>query len=174
MTEKIAKYKAKVITKWFQTIFMSIWTIMCIVIFFVLLVGLYQHPNRISDLWFIGIVILLASFLSTNYLTWQLKGQEILILNDKTLELRNKGTFFTKILRINYFEIDNIISDTDKETPWWIKFWGIGGGKIRIEYLGRKRRFGQDLTMKQAKSMTEKIKMEFDKRKTNANKMYNS
>ncbi len=170
MNEIIMTYKAKNITKWYQTVFVLIWTVMCIGVFFVLLIGFYQHPNRISDLWLIWIIVLFAAFLAINYLTWQLRGQEILTLNDKTIELRNKGTFFTKHLKITYFEVEKIDFDTDKETPWWIKFWGIGGGKIRIEYLGRIRRFGQDLTMEQAKSMTEKIKVEFDKRKTNANK----
>lgn len=136
----------------------------------VLAYGLATTPSRIDDLILIWIILVIAAFVAINYLTWQIKGQENLLLTDKQIELCNSGTWFKRKIEIDYSEAENIYFDNDNETPWWIKFWGIGGGKVRIEYLGRKCRFGQDLTLEQAKSMSEKIKNEFDKRKTNANK----
>jgi len=52
--------------------------------------------------------------------------------------------------------------EQDSRTPHWIEFWGIGGGKISIHYLGRRRKFGQDLSEKQAIDLFEKLQNEIE------------
>ena len=139
---------------------------MCVALIVTLGYGLITTPSRINELIFIWLFLVAASLVATNYLTWQIKGQEILTFTDDYIELKNTGTLFTRLTKIDFTEAEQIVCDQDKQTPRWIHFWGIGGGKIRIEYLGRNRRYGQDLTIQEATSMIEQMQVEFDKRKT--------
>ena len=158
-------YQIRKKTNWILTIFITIWTIGLIAEICILAYGLITTPSRISSLIFIWIVMVFIAFLALNLISWQLRGKEILTFTDDYIEIKNQKTYFSRLIRINYFEAEEISFDNDKETPLWIRFWGIGGGKIKIEYLGRKKRFGQNLNLDEAKILANEMKVEFDKRK---------
>jgi len=165
MKELPKMFNVKKKTNWFLTIFVSIWVIGLIFIIGVISYGLITTPSRIDDLIAVLIFMILIAFLAIDYLRWQLRGQEIIIFDEAKIEIKNSGTFFTSRTIINYFEAENIEPDTDEDTPKLIKFWGIGGGKIKIEYLGRRKRFGQDLTPKEAERIGKEMKLEIERRK---------
>ena len=82
----------------------------------------------------------------------------MIILRAGGLELRNTGTLFHRRLHLRWDEIEEITTDDDSSTPWWIKAWGIGGGKVVLTYLGRNRRFGQDLSLREAERIAVEIR----------------
>jgi hypothetical protein len=168
---KIKIYSSKVKTRWFFTIIVSVWTAMGMMMFGILSYGLIGMPSRINDLWGAWIIIAIVLLLAINYIKWQIKGQEKLTISTKHIQVYKTGIWFTRKLKINYFDIQNIQIDNDKATSRWIKLWGIGGGKIIISYLGRKKRFGQDLTEKEAILLYDEIKNEFNLRKNNVNSL---
>ena len=151
-------YKAPVETRWMRTLFMIAWTGIAIAICGILGYGLVTTPSRIHDLILVWLGLLAASILGCNYLSWQLRGGEVIVLRAGGLVLRNTGTLFHRRLHLRWDEIEEITTDDDSSTPWWIKAWGIGGGKVVLSYLGRNRRFGQDLSLREAERVALEIR----------------
>ena len=145
-----------------------LWGIGCFIFLVVLTLGLISevYPGKLI---FVTCILAFAVLGVIKYLLWQAKGKETLTFTDSQIVIEKSGPLFKKKLELNYFEVDEFLFDEDKETFWWIKFYGIGGGKIIVRYLGRKKRFGQDLTTIQAKKLIEEIKLEFEKRKSTHN-----
>jgi hypothetical protein len=166
---KPISFRSKVKTRWFQTTFVFLWTLASIAVIGVLTYGLITTPSRIDDLIFILFILIVAVFVTVNYLIWQINGEEVLTFGQNGIELKNQGTFFKRFLRINYFELEQIAYDPNGNNSRLLKFWGISGGKIKIEYLGRKRMFGHDLTDEEAKTLVINLNAEFNKRMPRAN-----
>jgi hypothetical protein len=127
--------------------------------------------HRIYDLVAPFFLFLIGGLFFLYIFLWQSFGKEILIINNDFVIIKRKGTLINFITKINREKIVRIDFNSGKETAWWIKFWGIGGGKIIIEYtLGGvefgqslieqeliKVRFGQSLTELEAKQLCEKV-----------------
>jgi hypothetical protein len=172
MKPKTDIHTVKVRTRWFLTIPVLIWTIACGIMIGILTFGLITTPSRINDLigaWLISITIFI---LAINYLTWQLIGRENVQITEDSIILYNSGTWFKRRLKIDFHEYEGIFYETHNRTHRWIQFWGLGGGRISFEYLGRARRFGQDLNNTRAKALTETLKKEIEIKNTNANNGY--
>lgn len=106
---------------------------------------------------------MIAAFIvAINYVTWQIIGKESIQISKEFIEVYNSGTWFKRRLKINFYEFEDLNFEQDSRTPHWIEFWGIGGGKISIHYLGRRRKFGQDLSEKQAIDLFEKLQNEIE------------
>ncbi len=105
-----------------------------------------------------GLGLLAASILGCNYLSWQLRGAEVIVLRDGILELRNTGTGSYRRFHLRWDGIEEITTDDDPTIPWWIKAWGIGGGTVVLSYSGRKRRFGQDFSLGEVERAAQEIR----------------
>ena len=158
-------FTSKIKTRWLLTVFTIIWTIACFAMIGVLIWGIIETPSRLSDFIAVLIILIIAAFFTINYLIWQFQGQQNLKFRENDVVFFNSRTFFSNKFELPYSELDFVSFDNDEKTVNWIKIWGIGGGKIIIGYLGRERRFGQDLTLKAARDMTMKIQKEIDRRK---------
>jgi len=122
-------------------------------------------PNKIPELWTAVIVLWLVAFVAINLLLWQLIGREIILFRENGLELLKWNGLIKRPMRFDYSEIEKFEKDEDKETPYWIKYWGLGGGKLIIKYSSSKIRFGQDLSVKDSSSLMNKLNQELQKRK---------
>jgi len=141
---------------------MMIWTLFCGVILGALTLGLIATPSRIDDLIGVWLAMIAAFIVAINYVTWQIIGKESIQISKEFIEVYNSGTWFKRRLKINFYEFEDLNFEQDSRTPHWIEFWGIGGGKISIHYLGRRRKFGQDLSEKQAIDLFEKLQNEIE------------
>jgi len=157
MQRKELQYKLKKKPNKFLTVFVAIWTIGVFGLILTIIYGLYTTPSRINDFIIIVGFMIIGFLLGFDYINWQIRGKEILTVSENNIEIKNTGTFFKRHLIIQYYELEKITFDNNKETLHWIRFWGIGGGLIKIEYLGRKKRFGQDLKLKEAEKICNEI-----------------
>jgi hypothetical protein len=165
MKESLIIFQSKIETRWLSTLFVLAWTLVCLVLIGMMMYGLAITPRRTDDLVGVYLILVTGVFLSVNYIIWQLGGTEVLTLTDTSMEISNKGTFFNMFTRIDYNEIEHISMNTPDTTPHWIKSWGIGGGRITIKYLGRRRLFGQDLTEHAAQKLVADINTAFERRR---------
>lgn len=145
-------------TNWFVTIFLGFWILLWIIAMTTIAYGLITTPSRIEDLIFIWIFFFLAGLFCIHIFFWQVLGTEILVIDNENLVVRKRGALINFSKRIEKKIIDNVSYDDDKHTPGWIKFWGLGGGKLIVEYLGRRIRLGQNLTGEEAEKLCEQLK----------------
>lgn len=110
-----------------------------------------------------GEIILFISFFFIvgifvfNIFLWHLKGKEKVSLSDKELIVEKLGTIFTSKRKYDIQDID-VFSLTEKPTtPFFIRFWGLGGGQIQFNYFGQFKYFGQTLTGNDAKTIINKL-----------------
>ncbi len=144
--------------------FVSFWTLGCVAMTCILIWGLATSLSNYEELYLVLLVLLSAVLLASNYIRWQLTGRENLIISDNSVRVFRSGTFFSRELVLKFNELDKVGFDKDNETPSVIKLYGIGGGKLKLEYLGRLRRFGQDLSLVEAEKLSNDISAEIKKR----------
>ncbi|MCM8569855.1 hypothetical protein NE848_10720 [Gramella jeungdoensis] len=168
MKGKDLKIESRINTRWFITIFVLIWTILCLIMIGVLTYAFFTSPSRIDGFLILVLIFLMVSvFIASNYISWQLRGKETLTLNEKKMMFRNEYTFFKNRFDLDIELIDKIqVIDNDEFVS---KFWGVSGGKIVIEYLGRNKRFGKDISIKEADKIANQLR---SKLKTNTYKAY--
>jgi hypothetical protein len=83
-------------------------------------------------------------------------GKEIIHLSTK-MKIKKRGKLFSSVRGIQYNEIDKIIVETDNDTPFILKFYGLKGGILKICFLGTFLRIGQGLSLKDGESIREQI-----------------
>ena len=93
---------------------------------------------------------------------WQIRGVEQFVITDR-IEIIKRGKLFKSVSEIDFIDFESITYDDDKTTPFWIKLVGSSGGKIRIAYLGRGIRFGQDISLIMAEIVSKEIDDEMRK-----------
>jgi len=145
-------------------IFVSIWGLSCLGMGGFLLVSLVTSLSDTSELYLVSLLLLTGAVFAGNYIRWQLTGIENLTVSDTSLRIFRTGTFFARQLVLKLNELDSVEFDEDKQTPTTIRLYGIGGGKVKLQYLGRQRRFGQDLTLTEAQKLSEELTAEIKKR----------
>ena len=121
-------------------------------------------PSRLDLMW-VWFILVLACCLALNAVLWLFRGEEILSFMPDKIEILHRGALLKTGRKIDYTEIDSIDFNADDDTFLLLRIWGFGGGKIRINYLGRNTGFGQDLKISVAGSMVNEMAAEFEKRK---------
>ncbi len=144
------------------TLFMFPWTGICLMMLGFHTVGLATTPSMIDELGWVWLVLVVVAYFAINYLVWQLRGAEVLIISNGMLSLHNTGTFVRRRLTLAIEEVEDITWDEDLSTPYSIKHWGVGGGKVLIHHHGRVRRYGQDLSVGEAKRVAALVRMRLD------------
>ncbi len=147
-------------TNWFISVLLILFTTASFIMVLILIYGLIGTPSRISDLIGFLIVLVFAVFFALNHLLWQLFGKERLVFHSDRIEVKKTGTLISRKQEMLYVEIESIDFDNDNETPYWIRFWELGGGKIKINYLGRTKRLGQDLSIQAAQKLAKELQEE--------------
>ena len=96
----------------------------------------------------IPIIFILLGLFILNCILWQIKGYELIRINNETLTIRKKGIIFNIPEKLNLSQIKNIYLKEYKTTIFtlFLKIMGIEGGKICIDYSGNSIHFGQSLT----------------------------
>jgi hypothetical protein len=121
-----------------------------------ILYGLAGDPERIKDLAFAVVLLALSIIFVLDRVLWQIRGIEMLII-DENIEVLKKGTIFNSRKVITFSEFESFDYGNDNKIPLMIRVYGIKGGKIIINYLGRSLRLGQDLSISQAKTIVEEV-----------------
>jgi len=165
VTESNVKYRAefKKKTNWIFTIFIGIWIIALTVIFIAF--SLIAFHERIYGLIFILLLMILIGAWVLDRFLWQIRGREELIITNK-IEIIKSGKLVKSTKNIEFFEYESIEYDNDSKTPWWIKLYGLSGGKICIKYLGREVRIGQNINLPLAESVSGECRNLIEKHKT--------
>jgi len=157
------KIELKKRINWPFTIFLGLWLIIWIAIFGTIFYGLITTPNRIGDLVFVVILGIIIGLWVVDRFLWQISGVELLIITNK-IELIKKGKLYKSCQKIDFLEYESVSFDEDIQTPFWIKLYGLKGGKIIINYLGHKVRFGQDTSISYAEIAANEIDKEIKNR----------
>jgi hypothetical protein len=160
------KVEFKKNTNWLFTIFLGLWIIGLILIIGTIIWGLIGMPERISDFAF---VLVLSTFVGSWILDrflWQIRGCEVLVITDK-IEIIKTGKLFDSKKSIDFYEYESISFDDDAMTSFWAKLYGLKGGKIRIKYLDRELRVGQDITIDLAESVSKEFNDKIEKLRNN-------
>ena len=158
------KYKVefKIMTNWLFTIFIGLSIIVLFAILGTILYGLIGMPDRISDLAFVVVLLILIGVWIIDIFLWQIRGVEQFVITDR-IEIIKRGKLFKSVSKIDFIDVESITYDDYNTTPFWIKLFGLSGGKIRIKYLGRGIRFGQDIPSIMAEIVSKEIDDEMRK-----------
>lgn len=158
------KYKIefKKQTNWIFAVFLGFFTIVLIAILATIMYGLVTTPGRIQDFAFIIIAMILIGLLILDRFLWQIKGVELLLITDKIILIK-KGKLYKSTKQIDFNDYESISFDKDNQTSIIAKLYGLKGGNIRINYLGRQTRFGQDISLKLAEIVVKEIDNEIKK-----------
>lgn len=155
MARKSLKVSSRIKTRWLLTLFILIWTVMCMIMTGILTYAFLTSPVRIEGfLIFVLVTLIVAAFAASNYIFWQIKGKETLLINEEKIVFKNENTLFKNKFDLDLALIDNVRINNNS-TP---KFWGVFGGKIIIEYLGRDKKFGKDISIEEANDIAIKIR----------------
>jgi hypothetical protein len=128
--------------------------------------GLITSPSRIKDFAFIVIVMIIIGLLILDRFLWQIKGVELLLITDKIVLIK-KGKLYKSTKQIDFNEYESISFDKDNTTSIISKLYGLKGGNIKINYLGRQTRFGQDISLKLSEIVSNEIDIELRKIQNN-------
>ncbi len=76
---------------------------------------------------------------------------------NKNIEIIKTGKIINSKKVITFSEFESFDYGNDDEIPLLIRLYGIKGGKIIINYLGRSLRMGQDISINQAKTIVQEV-----------------
>lgn len=159
------RFESRIRPRVLLVLFMILWSGMAWVITAVLGYGLITEPRRFPELLLVEILVLAAALLSTSWIIWQLRGKEVVEIDQDHFSIQHHHAFFKNRLTLRLDEVEAIYAEMDTDTPHWIrKQWGLGGGDIVIVHNGRKRRWGIDLDVKHAPALAEKVRRSWEER----------
>ena len=117
---------------WPFTIFMGLSIIVLFAILGTIFYGLIGMPNRISDLAFVVVLLILIGVWIIDLFLWQIRGVEQFVITNR-IEIIKCGKLFKSVSKIDFIDFESITYDDDQTTPFWIKLFALSGGKIRIK-----------------------------------------
>lgn len=159
------RFESRIRPRVLLVMFMILWSGMAWVMTAVLGYGLITQPLRFPELLLVEILVLAAALLSTSWIIWQLRGKEVFELADDGITLWHANAMFKNRLFLRLEEVESILAEEDKVTPWWIRRqWGIGGGAIAISHNSRERRWGIDLGPVKAERIAREMRWALEER----------
>jgi len=138
------------------TLFLGAAMVVGLMILSTIIYGLTGDPGSIKDLALAVVLLALVIIFVLDRILWQIRGVEILVI-DENIEVLKKGKIFTSRKVITFSEFESFDYGNDDKIPLIIRVYGIRGGKIIINYLGRSLRMGQDLSVNQAKTIVDEV-----------------
>jgi len=107
-------------------------------------------------------VVILVLLSQVNTILWQIRGQEVVHIDNERLVIKKKKKLFNSQKSINLLEIDEIFFEPYPEKLFtasaYFKWMGIRGGKICVEYRGRNAVYiGQNISDDEAKKCIEEM-----------------
>lgn len=144
---------------WLVLIMTGLWLIHWVVIITIIFYGIITDPEKFDEeLFFAIFIMIVVGLLILKIFLWNLKGKEIVTINNNELIIKKAGTIlsFPSKYRIDYLE--NISITENATTPKWIKTMGLGGGQIEFIYLDNIKYFGQSLNDMDSSKIIQKMK----------------
>jgi hypothetical protein len=151
--------------RWLLTIFIALWSLAALILVAILLYGLFLKPNRLLSFIPVLFLLLIASFLGVNYVLWQIKGKEQISISQKGISLKSSNELLKFHSFISFDEFESVEVNNSQNKSFFVRFWGIGGGRILIKYLGRSRKIGQDLSLKESQKICNRLNQLINKNK---------
>ena len=143
-------------TSWPLAIFLGLFLFSGIGILGTIIYGIISESQSFDEFYFSAFILLVVLIIVADILLWQLKGVESIII-DNEIRLIKHGKLFEMKRSIKFNEFESIQVANDLESPFWIKIYGLGGGKIIFNYLGRKAKIGQDISIDYAEIVADEI-----------------
>lgn len=137
--------------------FLPVWLVGAALMSGMLLYGQVTEPAKYPELWLLLAGILAVSTFVLRIWLWHLRGKEVVSAYRLHIDIERRGSFLYPPRSIAVDEIDAIGTAISNETPRWIRWWGLSGGRVRIAYLGRSVLFGQDLPQKMAEDIVQEL-----------------
>jgi hypothetical protein len=140
---------------------LPIWLVGSLVITASLVYGLISALGRFHELWLIVLALIATGSWMLTIWLWHLRGSEVLTTSPDRIEIARRGSFAHPVHTITLSELENISSSLDKDTLGRIRWWGLSGGTIRIQHLGRWTRFAQNMPDAAATATVQELKQYF-------------
>ena len=143
---------------WFMLLLTGVWVFGLIGITATVIYGLLTDSDKLDGdiVLFMALFILIGLFVLKIFL-WHLRGKEKIVIKGKELWIIKVGTILTIPKKYEISLIDNFTVTDRPTTPHWIRFWGLGGGRIQFDYLDQIKYFGQTLTKNEAIQIIDKL-----------------
>ncbi|HBN05861.1 MAG TPA: hypothetical protein DD434_08765 [Bacteroidales bacterium] len=138
------------------------------VFFFIVIIGYNTFIeiiyNRDTSFLFSFILLVSVGTIILDFILWQIRGYEYIKIDNTSITIKKRGKIFNTTNIINLSDVDDIYLQEFKTTLFtlFLKMMGIRGGKICIEYLGRKTYIGQSLTNKEAVENIDELKKKLE------------
>lgn len=144
------------------TLFLGLCLIILLSMLSLIFYRLIISPDKIkSQILPVTLMIIAGLWLLDRFL-WQIHGTEQLRISDK-IEIVHGGKLFKSTSRIEFNEFESIYHDDRQGASLAGRLFGLRGGKIIIEYAGRKIRFGKHISTTMAGIVANEIDKEMGK-----------
>lgn len=113
-----------------------------------------------KELIFVPILLILSAIWYLDFIIWQVRGFEVISMDDDDLIIKKRGKLFNSKVMININDIENIEISKFKLRYLLFNnhyFSAFGVGKICVRYLGRSYRFGYGISKDEALRHIEEI-----------------
>lgn len=144
---------------WFLLVFLSIYELFIIGCTYAWIsAGVMVGTHK--ALIFVPIFLIMFAIWFLDFILWQVRGYEVISMDDDDLIIKKRGKLFNSKMMININDIENI--EVSKFKLRYLLFNNLyfsafGVGKICVRYLGRSYRFGYGITKDDAKEYIEEI-----------------
>lgn len=155
--------------RWLLIVFIALWSLAAFVLVAILLYGLFLKPNRLLSFIPVLFLLLIASFLGVNYVLWQIRGKEQISVSRKGISLKSSNGLLKFQSFISFDEFEAVEVNNSQSKSFLVRFWGIGGGGVLIKYLGRSRKIGQDLSLKESQKICNRLSQLINENKSVSN-----
>lgn len=144
------------------TLFLGLCLLTLSVMLLLLFYRMAVSPDKIKTQILPAILMIIAGLWILDRFLWQIHGTEQFQISDK-IEIVNGGKLFKSTTRIEFNEFESIYHDDRQGASLAGRLFGLRGGKIIIEYAGRKIRFGKHISTTMAGIVANEIDKEMGK-----------
>ena len=137
---------------------MTMWLILFIAGSILISIDYFFYDVNFDSIIFAGyLIFILAAIIVVRQLLWQLQGKEIVEISDGKLLLYKEGIFWAQPKTFELDYVDKFRYEKNDETTFFLKKYGLSGGKIIFNYMDLPKQFGQTVTESEARSIINQI-----------------
>ncbi len=123
-------FYSRIKPRWLSTLFVLVWTVLCVGMIGVLIYGTVETPSRLEEVVVVCLLLMIAILGAINYMRWQFTGRENIVFTDTNVVVYRSGTWFAKKLMLTYEEIEGVELLSENQSPFLLSLYGFRDGKI--------------------------------------------
>jgi hypothetical protein len=141
--------------KWMLLAILIPWTIGAFGMAGVVMYGIVEHPRW--EIWPIPLLILLLATWGLRLVLWNLRGKQIVVINDERLVIDRSGSFLMPERSIELAAVEDV-EFARSSVPWFLTWYGTAGGNVKVSYLGRSTWVGMDASGDEQRRLVDALK----------------